>query len=232
MNVRPQQRTHVPSHKQFPKPNTTQHYFAETTERNHRNKVLTIGSDIPILFSCLRSKTKQQSTSNKQDLPECNPAKIQVNTAEIAQKHYSLMQWTKLLWYTRRITKHPAPVATGCTVAVAMAACNLKCKQTTVKTVQQDGHVHSVYFPLTQYFLLQKLLRMKETKFYQHILFTTIVSLHQHLLVNDTNFMPFYPAKINPVHAQCICTQREEQYEFHTVLTLFYHGNLHGNTQS
>ena len=44
--------------------------------------------------SCLRSKTKQQSTSNKQglpecnptpaDLPECNPAKIQVNTVEIA----------------------------------------------------------------------------------------------------------------------------------------------------
>ena len=42
----------------------------------------------------LRSKTKQQSTSNKQgspecnpspaDLPECNPAKIQVNTVEIA----------------------------------------------------------------------------------------------------------------------------------------------------
>ena len=44
--------------------------------------------------SCLRSKTKQQSTSNEQgspecnptlaDLPECNPAKIQVNTVEIA----------------------------------------------------------------------------------------------------------------------------------------------------
>ena len=44
--------------------------------------------------SCLRSKTKQQSTSNEQgslecnptpaDLPERNPAKIQVNTVEIA----------------------------------------------------------------------------------------------------------------------------------------------------
>ena len=44
--------------------------------------------------SRLRSKTKQQSTSNKQgppefnptlaDLPECNPAEIQVNTVEIA----------------------------------------------------------------------------------------------------------------------------------------------------
>ena len=96
--------------------------------------------------SCLRSKTKQRSTSNEQgspecnltlaDLPECNPAKIQVNTVEIAQKHYSLMQWTKLLLYTKRITKHPAPVATRCTVAVAMAAYNLKCKQTTVKAVQ------------------------------------------------------------------------------------------------
>ena len=30
----------------------------------------------------------------------------------------------------------PSPVATRCTIAVAMAAYNLKCKQTTVKTVQ------------------------------------------------------------------------------------------------
>ena len=96
--------------------------------------------------SCLRSKTKQKLTFNKQgplernptlaDPPECNPAKIQVNTVEITQKHYSLMQWTKLLLYTKRITKHPAPVATRCTIAVAMAAYNLRCKQTTVKTVQ------------------------------------------------------------------------------------------------
>ena len=96
--------------------------------------------------SCLRSKTKQQSTSNEQgspehnptpvDLLECNPAEIQVNSVEIAQKHYSLMQWAKLFLYTKRITKHPAPVATRCTIAVAMAAYNLKYKQTTVKTVQ------------------------------------------------------------------------------------------------
>ena len=96
--------------------------------------------------SCLRSKTKQQSTSNEQgspesnltqaDLPEHNPAEIEVNTVEIAPKHYSLMQWTKCLLYTKRITKHPAPVATRCTIAVAMAAYNLKCNQTTVKTVQ------------------------------------------------------------------------------------------------
>ena len=98
------------------------------------------------LGSCLRSKTKQQLTSNEQgspecnltpaDLPECNPAEIQVNTVETAQKHYSLMQWAKLLLYTKRITKHPAPVDTRCTIAVAMAAYNLKRKQTTVKTVQ------------------------------------------------------------------------------------------------
>ena len=96
--------------------------------------------------SCLRSKMKQQSTSNEQgqpecnptptDLPECNPAKIQVNTVEIAAKHYSLMQLTKLLLYTKRITKHPTPVATRCTIAVAMSACNSKCNQATVKTVQ------------------------------------------------------------------------------------------------
>ena len=51
--------------------------------------------------SCLRSKTKQQSTSNEQGQPErnptpmdpleCNPAKIEVNTVKIAPKHYSLM---------------------------------------------------------------------------------------------------------------------------------------------
>ena len=96
--------------------------------------------------SCLRSKMKQQLTSSEQgspecnrtqaDLPERNPAEIQVNTVEIAPKHYSLMQWTKLLLYTKRITKHPTPVTTRCTIAVAMAAYNLKCKQTTVKTVQ------------------------------------------------------------------------------------------------
>ena len=46
------------------------------------------------LSSCLRSKTKQQLASNEQgppgcnptlvDLPECNPAEIQVNTVKIA----------------------------------------------------------------------------------------------------------------------------------------------------
>ena len=96
--------------------------------------------------SHLRSKTKQQSTSNEQgqpkhnptpmDPPERNPAEIKVNTVDIAPKHYSLMQWAKLLLYTKRITKHPAPVATRCTIAVAMAAYNLKCKHTTVKTAQ------------------------------------------------------------------------------------------------
>ena len=51
--------------------------------------------------SRLRSKTKQQSTSNKQgklehnptpmDPPEHNPAQIQVNTVEIAPRSLSLM---------------------------------------------------------------------------------------------------------------------------------------------
>ena len=51
--------------------------------------------------SHLRSKTKQQSTSNEQrqlehnltpmDPPECNPAKIEVNTVDIAPKRYSWM---------------------------------------------------------------------------------------------------------------------------------------------
>ena len=51
--------------------------------------------------SCLRSKTKQQSTSNEQGHPECNPTpmdplecnpvKIEVNTVDIAPKSYSWM---------------------------------------------------------------------------------------------------------------------------------------------
>ena len=51
--------------------------------------------------SCLRSKTKQQPTSNEQgqpecnptlmDLLECNPAKIEVNSIDIAPKIYSWM---------------------------------------------------------------------------------------------------------------------------------------------
>ena len=47
--------------------------------------------------SHLRSKTKQQLASCEQGQPECNPAQIEVNTVEIAPKHYSLMQWTKTL---------------------------------------------------------------------------------------------------------------------------------------
>ena len=51
--------------------------------------------------SCLRSKTKQQHTSNEQgqlecnptplDPPECNPAEIEVNSIDIAPKGYSWM---------------------------------------------------------------------------------------------------------------------------------------------
>ena len=51
--------------------------------------------------SCLRSKTKQQHTSNGQgqlecnptpmDPPECNPAAIEVNSIDITPKSYSWM---------------------------------------------------------------------------------------------------------------------------------------------
>ena len=87
--------------------------------------------------SCLRSKTKQQLTSNKQgqlecnptpmDPPECNPAQIQVNTVEIAPRSLSLMQWTKTLLWAKRVSKHKAPVAARCTFMVAMAVHSLKC---------------------------------------------------------------------------------------------------------
>ena len=95
--------------------------------------------------SHLRSKMKQQSTSNEQgqlkcnpipmDRPECNPAEIEINTVEIAPKHYSLMQWTKTLLWAKRVSKHKAPVATRCTLMVAIAVYNLKCNKTNTLTL-------------------------------------------------------------------------------------------------
>ena len=96
--------------------------------------------------SHLRSKTKQQLTTREkkqpecnpaqQGQPECNPAQIEVNTVEIAPKHYSLMQWTKTLLWAKRVSKHNAPVAARCTLIVAMAVYKLKCNQANVLTVQ------------------------------------------------------------------------------------------------
>ena len=95
--------------------------------------------------SHLRSKMKQQSTSNEQGQPECNPtpmdppernpAKIEVNTVEIAPKHYSLMQWIKTLLWAKRVSKHKAPVATRCTLMVAIVVYNLKCNKTNTLTI-------------------------------------------------------------------------------------------------
>ena len=89
--------------------------------------------------SHLRSKTKQQSTIKEQGQPEhnpaqqgqpeCNPAQIEVNTVEIAPKHYSLLQWTKTLLWAKRVSKHNTPVAARCTLIVAMAIHKLKCNQ-------------------------------------------------------------------------------------------------------
>ena len=92
--------------------------------------------------SHLRSKTKQQLTTREQKQPECNPAQqgqlecnpaqIEVNTVEIAPKHYSLMQWTKTLLWAKRVAKHKARVAARCTLIVAMAVDKLKCNQANV----------------------------------------------------------------------------------------------------
>ena len=89
--------------------------------------------------SCLRSKTRQQSTSNNQGQPECNPtqldplecnpAQIQINTIQIAPSSLSLIQWTKTLLWAKRISKHKAPIAARCTFMVAMAVYRLKCNQ-------------------------------------------------------------------------------------------------------
>ena len=71
--------------------------------------------------SRLRSKTKQQPTSNEQgqpdrnptpmDPPESNPAEIEVNSVDIAPKNYSWMRLTKFLSYPKKIIEDPAPVS-------------------------------------------------------------------------------------------------------------------------
>ena len=71
--------------------------------------------------SCLRSKTKQQPTSDKQgqlehnptprDPPECNPAEIEVNSIDITPKSYSWMRLTKFLSYSKKTINDPAPVS-------------------------------------------------------------------------------------------------------------------------
>ena len=95
--------------------------------------------------SHLRSKMKQQQTSNEQGQPEHNPtpmdqpvhnpAEIKVNTVEIAPKHYSLMHWTKILLWAKRVSKHKDHVATRCTLMVAIAVYNLKCNKTNTLTL-------------------------------------------------------------------------------------------------
>ena len=87
--------------------------------------------------SHLRSKTKQQLTSHKQEQPEhnptpmnppeCNLAQIQVNTVGIGPRSLSLMQWTKTLLWAKRVSKHKASVAAIYTVMVAMAVHSKKC---------------------------------------------------------------------------------------------------------
>ena len=71
--------------------------------------------------SHLRSKTKQQHTSPKQeqlecnptpmDPPECNPAEIEVNSIDIIPKSYSWMRLTKFLSYAGKTIDDPAPVS-------------------------------------------------------------------------------------------------------------------------
>ena len=71
--------------------------------------------------SRLRSKTKQQHTSPKQeqpehnptpvDPPERNPAEIEVNSIDIIPETYSWMRLTKLLSYAGKTIAHPAPVS-------------------------------------------------------------------------------------------------------------------------
>ena len=71
--------------------------------------------------SRLRSKTKQQHTSHKQeqpehnptpmDPPECNPAKIEVNSVDITPISYSWMRISKLISYSGKTINDSAPVS-------------------------------------------------------------------------------------------------------------------------
>ena len=71
--------------------------------------------------SCLRSKTKQQHTSHKQEQLECNPtpmdpperdpAEIEVNSIDITPKSYSWMRFTKFFSYTGKTIYDSAPVS-------------------------------------------------------------------------------------------------------------------------
>ena len=71
--------------------------------------------------SRLRSKTKQQHASPKQeqlecnhtpmDPLECNPAEIEVNSIDIIPKTYIWMRLTKLLSYTGKPIDGSAPVS-------------------------------------------------------------------------------------------------------------------------
>ena len=71
--------------------------------------------------SHLRSKTKQQPTSDKQgqpecnptpmDPPECNPAEIEVNSIDITPKSYSWIRLAKFLSYSKKTINDPAPVS-------------------------------------------------------------------------------------------------------------------------
>ena len=71
--------------------------------------------------SRLRSKTKQQHTSHKQeqsernptlmDPLECNPAEIEVNSVDITPLSYSWMRLTKLISYSRKTINDSAPVS-------------------------------------------------------------------------------------------------------------------------
>ena len=55
---------------------------------------------------------------------------------QVSPEVYSLMQWTHTLLWTKRVSKHTAPVVARCTLIVAMAIYKPKCNQTKVKTVQ------------------------------------------------------------------------------------------------
>ena len=71
--------------------------------------------------SHLRSKMKQQPTSDKQgqpecnptpiDPPECNPTEIEVNSIDVVPRNYSWMRLTKFLSYSKKTINDPAPVS-------------------------------------------------------------------------------------------------------------------------
>ena len=101
----------------------TQARINPSSQSNNRIQLRTLQPQLhpQRLRDHLRSKTKQQHTSHKQEQPECNPtpmdspernpAEIEVNSIDITPKSYSWMRLTNFLSYSGETFDDSAPVS-------------------------------------------------------------------------------------------------------------------------